>query len=127
VIAQNGSNQPARTGSWNAWLDGYGSAHTDTLSQSVTLPSGCATYSLSYWLHIDTAETGTTAFDTLTLKAGSTTLATHSNVNSASGYQQHTVSLAAYAGQTVTLTFTGVEGSQLQTSFVLDDTALTVS
>ncbi|HEV7976312.1 Ig domain-containing protein [Amycolatopsis sp.] len=127
VIAQNGSSQPARTGTWNAWLDGYGSAHTDTISQSVTLPPGCSTYSLSYWLHIDTAETGTAASDTLTLKAGSTTLATYSNLNAANGYQQRTVSLAAYAGQTVTLTFSGAESSQLQTSFVLDDTSLNVS
>ena len=126
VIGQNGTSEPARSGTWNAWLDGYGSAHTDTLSQTVTLPSGCATYNLSFWLHIDTAETGTTAFDTLTLKAASTTLATYTNVNAAGGYQQHTVSLAAFAGQTVTLTFTGVEGSKLQTSFVLDDTALNV-
>lgn len=127
VIAQHGTDEPARTGTYAAWLDGYGAAHTDTLSQTVTLPTGCSTYSLSYWLHVDTAETGSTAFDTLTLKAGSTTLATYTNVNAASGYQQRTVNLAAYAGQTLTLTFTGVEGSKLQTSFVLDDTVLNVS
>ncbi|GAB3960133.1 hypothetical protein GCM10029978_008650 [Actinoallomurus acanthiterrae] len=40
---------------------------------------------------------------------------------------QHSYSLAAYAGQAVTVKFTGTEGSQLQTSFVLDDTALNVS
>jgi hypothetical protein len=51
----------------------------------------------------------------------------YSNLNAASGYQQRTVSLAAYPGQTVTLTFSGVESSQLQTSFVLDDTSLNVS
>jgi hypothetical protein len=44
-----------------------------------------------------------------------------------SGYTQHSHSLAAYAGQTVTLKFTGVEDSQKQTSFVVDDTALSVS
>ncbi|MEW2332577.1 S8 family peptidase, partial [Micromonospora chersina] len=38
VIGQYGSSgQPPRTGTWNAWLDGYGSTHTDTLSQSVSL------------------------------------------------------------------------------------------
>jgi len=127
VIGQNGATEPARTGTWDAWLDGYGSAHTDTLGQTVALPSGCSTYTLSYWLHIDTAETGSTAYDSLTLKAGNSTLATYSNLNAANGYQQRTVSLASYAGQTVTLTFTGVEGSKLQTSFVLDDTSLSVS
>jgi hypothetical protein len=32
-----------------------------------------------------------------------------------------------FAGRTVTLTFKGVEASSLQTSFVVDDTALNVS
>jgi hypothetical protein len=126
-VVYSGTKEPARTGSYDAWLDGYGTAHTDTLSQSVTIPAGCATASLSYWLHIDTAETGGTAYDTLALTAGGSTLASYSNVNAATGYQQHTVSLNGYTGQTVTLTFTGTEGSKLQTSFVLDDTALNVS
>ncbi|MEV4148288.1 hypothetical protein AB0J40_31825 [Amycolatopsis sp. NPDC049691] len=127
VIGQHGTDEPARTGTWSAWLDGYGSAHTDTVSQTVTLPSGCSAYTFSFWLHVDTAETGTTAYDKLTVKAGSTTLATYSNLNAASGYQQRSFSLSAYAGQSVTLSFSGVEGSQLQTSFVVDDTAVTVS
>ena len=55
------------------------------------------------------------------------TLATYSNLNKASGYSQKSFSLAAYAGQTVTLKFTGTEDSSLQTSFVVDDTAVTVS
>src|SRR5436190_1656426 len=42
VIGQWGaSGQPTHGGTWNAWLDGYGSTHTDTLSQSVTIPAGC--------------------------------------------------------------------------------------
>jgi len=40
---------------------------------------------------------------------------------------QHSFSLASYIGQTVTLKFTGAEDSSLQTSFVVDDTALNVS
>lgn len=35
--------------------------------------------------------------------------------------------LTSYAGQTVTLKFTGAEDYEYQTSFVLDDTALNVS
>jgi hypothetical protein len=35
--------------------------------------------------------------------------------------------LSAYAGQAITLKFTGAEDSELQTSFVIDDTALNVS
>jgi hypothetical protein len=127
-VIDNSTSEPARTGSWKAWLDGYGSTHTDTLSQSVTLPAGCSSYSFTFYLHIDSAETTTTTqYDKLTVKVGSTTLATYSNLNKASGYSLKTFSLAAYAGSTVTLTFTGTEDVSLQTSFVVDDTAVTVS
>ena len=128
VIGQYGSSgEPTHSGTWDAWLDGYGSSHTDTLSQSVTIPSGCHA-SLSFWLHVDTAETTTTtAYDTLTVKAGSTTLATYSNLNAGSGYAQKTFDVSSLAGQTITISFTGVEDSSLQTSFVLDDTALNLS
>ncbi|MFI6330512.1 M4 family metallopeptidase [Micromonospora chersina] len=126
-VVTNSSSQAARTGSYKAWLDGYGSSHTDTLSQSVSIPAGCSSYTLSFWLHIDTAETTTgTAYDKLTVQVGSTTLATYSNLNAASGYAQRSVNLAAYAGQTVTLKWTGVEDASLQTSFVIDDVSLQV-
>lgn len=58
-IITNSSSQAARTGSYKAWLDGYGSTHTDTLSQSVTVPSGCTGTTFTFYLHIDTAETTT--------------------------------------------------------------------
>jgi aminopeptidase S len=121
------AGQAAHAGSYKAWLDGYGSSHTDTLSQSVSIPAGCSSYTLAFWLHIDTAESGSTAYDKLTVQVGTTTLATYSNVNAASGYTQRTFNLAAYAGQTVTLKFTGVEDASLQTSFVVDDVTLQVS
>jgi aminopeptidase S len=129
VIGQWGpSGQPTHSGSWDAWLDGYGRTHTDTLSQTITIPSGCTSYSLSFWLHIDSAETTTvTAYDKLTVRLGSTTLATYSNLNRAAGYVQRTFNVAGFAGQTVTLTFTGTEDASLETSFVLDDITLNVS
>ncbi|GGJ26693.1 M4 family metallopeptidase [Streptomyces brasiliensis] len=121
------SGEASHGGSYKAWLDGYGTSHTDTLSQSVTIPAGCkATF--TFWLHIDSAETTTsTQYDKLTVTAGSTTLATYSNLNKASGYTQKTFSLNSFAGSTVTLKFSGVEDSLLQTSFVVDDTAVTTS
>ncbi|MFJ9460717.1 putative Ig domain-containing protein [Kitasatospora sp. NPDC101447] len=126
-VIDNSSGEPAHGGSWKAWLDGYGSTHTDTLSQSVTVPAGCRA-TLSFYLHIDTAESTTsTQYDKLTVQAGSTTLATFSNLNAAAGYTVHSYDLSAFAGQTVTVKFTGTEDSSLQTSFVLDDTALTTS
>ncbi|GIH20127.1 putative Ig domain-containing protein [Rugosimonospora africana] len=122
------SGQSAHGGTRFAWLDGYGSTHTDTLAQTVTLPADCTTATLTYWLHIDTAETTTTtAYDTLTVQVGTTTVASYSNLNKATGYQQRTVDVSGFAGQTVTLKYTGTEDSGAQTSFVLDDVALNVS
>ena len=126
-VVSNSTSQPPHAGSWDAWLAGYGTARTDTLSQAVAVPAGCATASLTFWLHIDTAETTTsTVYDKLTVTANGTTVASYSNLNAATGYTKRTVNLAGYIGQTVTLTFTAVEGSKLQTSFVVDDVALTV-
>jgi hypothetical protein len=128
VIGPNGPSQPAHSGSWNAWMDGYGTTHTDSISQSVTVPAGCTSYTFSFWLHIDTAETTTTtAFDKLTVTINGGTVASYSNLNHAAGYTQKSVTVAAISGQTLTITFSGTEDSSLQTSFVVDDTALTVS
>ena len=127
-VIDNSTGEAAHSGSWKAWMNGYGTTHTDTLTQSVTIPAGCTTYTLSFWLHIDTAETTTTtAYDSLTVKAGSTTLATYSNLNKNTGYVQKSFNVASLAGQTVTISFTGTEDSSLQTSFVVDDTSLTTS
>jgi Putative Ig domain len=126
VINENGSGETSHTGSWYAWMDGYGTTHTDTLSQTVTIPAGCTATSFSFWLHIDTAETTTTtAFDKLTITANGTTIATFSNLNHNTGYTQHTFSLGSSAGSSVTVKFSGTEDSSLQTSFVVDDTAIT--
>ncbi|MFG2909451.1 protease pro-enzyme activation domain-containing protein [Kitasatospora sp. NPDC048286] len=126
-VVDNSSSQAAHSGSWKAWMNGYGSAHTDTMSQTVSIPAGCTSAKLTFWLHIDTAETGTTAYDKLTVQANSTTLATYSNANAAAGYVQRTLDLTSFAGQTVTVKFTGTEDSSLQTSFVIDDVALNVN
>jgi len=128
-VLGNTSGQTAHSGTRYAWMDGYGTRHTDTLSQaSLVLPAGCSSYTLSFWLHIDSAETTTvTAFDTLTVKLGATTVGTFSNLNKAAGYTQRSFNVSALAGQTVTLLFTGVEDISLQTSFVVDDVTLTVA
>jgi hypothetical protein len=128
VIGQSRAAEPAYAGTWNAWLDGYGTTHTNTLTQSVAIPAGCTNSTLSFYLHIDTAETSTsTAYDKLTVKAGTTTLATYSNLNKNTGYAQKSFNVGALAGQTVTISFSGVEDSSLQTSFVIDSTALSAS
>ena len=132
-VINDDTTEPPHTGTWDAWLDGYGSTHTDTLSQSITIPSTCVSATFSFWLHIDTAETTTTKQDdTLSVQVLNSsgtvlgTLATFSNLNAATGYTQHSYSLVPYIGQTVTLEFTGKENSSKQTSFVDDDNAVNV-
>jgi PKD repeat protein len=126
------SGESAHTGSWFAWLNGYGKTSTDIASQTVTIPSGKTQATLSFYLHINTAETGTVAHDVLQVQVLNTsgtvlaTLATYSNVNAASGYTQRTFNLASYIGKTITLRFYGTENNSLVTSFVLDDVTLTV-
>ncbi|MEU3838429.1 M1 family aminopeptidase [Streptomyces sp. NPDC028635] len=128
TVITSRSGESAHGGSSYAWLDGVGSTHTDTLSQSVTIPAGCSTATLTFWLHIDTDETtSSVAYDKLSAKIGATTLATYSNLDDTAGYVQKSLDVSAYAGQTVSLSFTGTEDSSLQTSFVLDDIALATS
>jgi hypothetical protein len=124
-VIDSSAAEPAHSGSWKAWMDGYGTTHTDTLSQTVTaVPAGC-TATFSFWLHIDTSETTTTtAFDTLTVKANGSTLATYSNLNKNTGYALKTFSVPV---GTSSVSFTATEDVSLQTSFVIDDTALNLS
>jgi len=127
-VIDNSTGAPAHTGSYKAWLDGYGTTHTDTLSQSVTIPSTCTSANLTFYVYISTQETSTTtAYDTLKLTAGSSTLATYSNLNHTTGYVQKSINLSSYIGQTVALKFTGSEDSLYATSFLIDDTAVNVS
>jgi Zn-dependent metalloprotease len=121
-----GAGQPTHSGTWNAWLLGYGTTHYQSISQLVTIPAGRQA-TLSYYVHIDTAEPGTTPSDTMKVYAGSTALQTLSNANAASGYQLKTVNLSAYAGRTISLSFAGAENGSLQTSFVLDDLSVITS
>ena len=106
-----------------SWL----SSSTIPAGSTVTIPAGCHA-TLTYYLHIDSAETTTTTqYDKLTVAGNSTTLASYSNLNSAAGYAQKTVDVSALAGGSVTIKFTGTEDSSLQTSFVIDDASLTLS
>jgi hypothetical protein len=132
-VISNNSYEPPHSGSWMAWLDGYGTTTTNTLQQTVTLPAGTSQATLSFWLHIDTDETTTSsAYDKLTVQLLSSsgqvlkTLATYSNLNAAGGYQPHSFDVSVYHGQSVTLKFTGSEDYTKQTSFVIDDCSLLV-
>jgi subtilisin family serine protease len=127
VIAEHGSRAPAHAGTWSALLGGKGTAGTQTLSRTVTIPRGCTSYTLAFWMRVDTAETTSYfQYDKLTVKLGTTTLATYSNRNK-SGYVEKRFNVASRAGQTVPLTFTATENSSRPTSFILDDITLTLS
>lgn len=131
-ITQATSAEPAHSGSWIAWFNGNATKDTDTITQSATIPSGC-TATLTYWLHVDSTEnTGTATPDTFKVQVLSSsgtllgTVGSFSNLDAAAGYAQHSADLSAYAGQTVTVKFTGSETdtSGGTTDFVVDDTAL---
>ncbi|MDE9365916.1 trypsin-like peptidase domain-containing protein [Luteipulveratus sp. YIM 133132] len=123
------TSRPAHSGTWKLWLGGNGSTSTENESQTVSIPATAAAPKLSYWIRTDTAETGSTAYDTMKVQvvSGTTTstLATYSNVGTSSTYAQKTFDLSAYKGKSITLKFLMNEDSSLQTSFVVDDTAVT--
>ncbi|HEX6100946.1 MAG TPA: S8 family serine peptidase [Thermoanaerobaculia bacterium] len=130
-VIDSSTSRPARTGSWKAWLCGYGATHTDYVYQTVTIPATANTATLSFWIRIDSAETTTSVqYDLfrvqISTNGGSTysTLATYSNLNKNSTYVQKTFDLSAYRGSTVRVRLYATEDSSLQTSFVVDDTAL---
>jgi len=124
------TGQPAYEGVKNLWLGGNGKTTTEYAYQTVAIPSGITTATLTFYLHIDTAETGSTVYDKLTVTVQNTagtvlkTLATYSNVNAAAGYALRTFDVSAYKGQTVRIYFKGTEDSSLQTSFVIDKVSL---
>ncbi|UZR30237.1 S8 family serine peptidase [Methylococcus mesophilus] len=133
-VIDNSSSAAARSGNWKAWMNGYGTAHTDDLYQQVTVPVDACATSFSFWLRIATSETTSApARDTLTVTVRNTagtvlqTLATYSNRNRSSGYVQRSFDLSAYKGQTIRLQFRGVENSSRATSFLVDDVELTVT
>ncbi|MDB5906841.1 MAG: bacillolysin family protein, partial [Massilia sp.] len=125
------AGQTAYDGTRFAWLGGNGTTATETITQAVAIPAAATAASLTFALHIDTAETTTTtAYDKLVVtvknSAGTVlaTLATYSNLNKAAGYQIRSFNLLPYKGQTVTLSFAMNEDSSLQTSFVVDKVSL---
>jgi hypothetical protein len=132
-VITSDASVPAHAGSYKAWLNGYGAAHTDTVYQQVTIPSTATSATLAFWLQVQSDETTTTtAYDTLKVQVRNSsgtvlaTLATYSNLNKGTTYTQKSFDLSAYKGQAVQVYFVGTEGSTVQTSFLLDDVTLTV-
>jgi subtilisin family serine protease len=132
VITSSAAN--ARTGSYVAWLNGYGTTRTDTAYQTITIPAAACSAKLEFWVKITSSETTTTtAYDKLAIQvrdsAGTVkaTLATYSNLNKSSTYALKSFDLAAYKGQTIRIHFNGTEDSVSATSFFVDDTTVTIT
>lgn len=103
------------------------------LYQTVTIPAGTTSATLSYYLRISTDEAITTgAVDHLCLEIRSTsgsllaTYACYSNTNASqfASWTQQTVNLSIYAGQTIRVTFRGTTNTTLKTVFRIDDVSL---
>jgi hypothetical protein len=122
-----------RTGSWYAWLGGWATAHTDYMYQTVSIPSTASTATLSFYLRVATAETTTTtAYDTLKVQLRDTSnnlvvqLVSLSNLSASCCYALKSFDISAYKGQTLRVYFQADNDNGNQTSFLVDDAALTV-
>jgi len=125
-------NEPAFEGQKAAFLGGKGRTTTETLYQAIAIPSTATKATLSFYLHIDTKESGTTVYDKLAVQIRNSsgtllkTLTTYSNANAANGYQARTFDLTAYKGQTVRVHFNMTEDQTLATNFLVDKVSLIV-
>ncbi len=114
------------TGSYSADLCGYDSC-TELVQQRVTVPSSAA---LHYWWYMASQEGTTTPYDYLAvqvLNTAGTVLGTPrvwSNTSTRDVWSQDTLSLAAYAGQTVVIRFVAKTDGSFPTEFFVDDVAI---
>jgi vibriolysin len=132
-VITNSAGQTAHAGSFKAWFGGSPLTGTQTLYQQVTIPAVATTAALSFWLHVDTAETDTShSADTFSVQLRTadntvlTTLGTYSNLDKNAGFALKSFDLSAYKGQTLRVYFKATSNLTKQTSFVVDDTSLTV-
>jgi hypothetical protein len=130
VLSNTRRGVPAQAGSYLAWLDGYGSAHTDTLAQTVTIPAGCANAVFTYWVEVNSNTTNTANKLVLEiLDSSGTVLQTVPVVTAADNgtkYVEYTTNLGSYIGKTITIKFIGTEVSGGDTNFFEDSNALNV-
>ncbi|MEI6267614.1 MAG: S8 family serine peptidase [Methylococcaceae bacterium] len=121
----------AYSGSWLAWLGGYGTVSADNLYQDVTIPANACSATFSFRIKITTNETTKAATnDTISVNVTNSSgvllskLATYSNLNKSTGYVLKSFNLSAYKGQTIRLQFRSIENSSRATSFFVDNVSL---
>ncbi|MCU0735506.1 MAG: M4 family metallopeptidase, partial [Methylotetracoccus sp.] len=121
-------------GSRCAWLSGQGTAGTSELDQAVTIPASASSATLSYALHIDSAERSSwLRYDTAAVQIRDSggayvlkTLASYSNLDKNTGYAVKSFDVSMFKGQSIQIYVRSVEDSSYQTSFVLDRVSLVV-
>ena len=139
-VFNSGNAAGAHDGTSWLWLCGYGRTYVDSAYQTVILPSGLASASLSFWIKISSEDAGTVAHDLFKVQVRDAsgvvlaTLDTLSNLDktgpatsiSRSGtYVQKTYDLLPYKGKTVQIYVEGSEDASLITNFEVDDFHLT--
>ncbi len=125
------------TGKYSAHFCGYRSCD-DVLAQSFTVPQQVGKLSLNYWWYATTKSSSTSCKDSLTVQLLDSNgqqigqVQRACNTDATQSWQQAsadlTSALSAYAGQQVTLLFTGkTSSSSVTTTFFVDDVQLNVN
>ena len=125
------SSTHPHTGQYGAYLCGYSNCD-DVISQDFTLPSNVSSVNVSYWWQAKTKRKSQSCSDDLTVSVLDSNgqvisqLQQACNTDASSNWKQATFNLdsqlSQYAGQTVTLVFSGHTGyTQRTTSFFVDD------
>jgi Zn-dependent metalloprotease len=129
VITQNPSFFGPHTGRWYASLSNHGAVHTESVAQTFKVPN-TPTAMLRFQLAIFSSDSRSLRHDTFAVTLTDETgrviaLRTLDNTDAQSTYTPHAINLGAYAGETMTLTFTGQEDATAATAFLLDDVLAT--
>lgn len=126
----------AHSGSYSAYLCGYSSC-SDSIAQTITLPASASSVSISYWWYASTDnQFSQSCVDTFKVEVLNSngqsigTVQTACNTDATGSWQQVTFDasslLKKYAGQSITLSFSGTTGASfLSTSFFVDDVSVT--
>ncbi|MEZ4517328.1 MAG: hypothetical protein R3C44_11000, partial [Chloroflexota bacterium] len=115
-----------RSGEYLAWLGGFHN-QIHRLSQPVTLSDSGPLY-LHFWYQVSSNETICTA-DSVRVMANETTLTTFGlcKEENSTGWEQVSINLSAYLGQTVTIQFEGTFDEATLSSFFVDDVGFTTT
>ena len=119
------------TGRWGGWL-GNVVNYTDTLAQVVNVPAGVKKLALTFWLQVVSAEPPGSANDRMAAllsssqgqAIGAPFIVTSAAARNVWAQQTATYDVTAYAGQPVTLSFTGFNDAASASSFFIDDVSL---